>query len=188
MGADQWPKFVKAVRRQADRDEEYQQIFFNKFVRVLEEQFSVHVSEQDKELLKKTFPGRNEGERVRINISSLYDVNYSNKINKVYRSVNMAEGDLDDVAVDLSGYIGVFHRKEGDPGPNDKQPFTWRELAAIFVKLDQNERNLKLAHVMRSIRQIDQDNNGYVTSTELDDILKLTFVEELRGKNLKPLF
>lgn len=56
------------------------------------------------------------------------------------------------------------------------------------MKLEQNERNLKLAHVMRSIKQIDQDNNGYVTSTELDDILKLTFVEELKGKNLKPLF
>ncbi len=41
---------------------------------------------------------------------------------------------------------------------------------------------------MRSIKQIDKDNNGYVTSTELDDILKLTFPEELKGKNLKPLF
>ncbi len=30
---------------------------------------------------------------------------------------------------------------------------------------------------MRSIKQIDKDNNGYVTSTELDDILKLTFPE-----------
>jgi Ca2+-binding EF-hand superfamily protein len=41
---------------------------------------------------------------------------------------------------------------------------------------------------MRTIKQIDRDNNGYVTSTELDDILKLTFPEELKGKNLKPLF
>lgn len=120
MGPEHWPKFVKAVRRQAERDEEYQQIFFDKFVKILEDQFSIPVSEHDKDLLKKTFPGRNEGDRVRINISSLYDMNYTNKINKVYRSVNMAEGDLDDVAVDLSGYIGVFHRKDGDPGPKDK--------------------------------------------------------------------
>jgi len=152
LGPEQWPKLVKAVRRQAERDEEYQQIFFDKFVKILEDQFSIPVSEHDKDLLKKTFPGRNEGDRVRITISCLYDMNYTNKINKVYRSVNMAEGDLDDVAVDLSGYIGVFHRKEGDPGPKDKHPFTWLELAAIFVKLEQNERNLKLAHIMRSIK------------------------------------
>jgi hypothetical protein len=37
LGAEQWPKFVKAVRRQAERDEEYQQIFFDKFVRILED-------------------------------------------------------------------------------------------------------------------------------------------------------
>jgi Ca2+-binding EF-hand superfamily protein len=41
---------------------------------------------------------------------------------------------------------------------------------------------------MRSIKQIDRDGNGYVTSTELDDILKLTFPEELTNKRLKPIF
>jgi hypothetical protein len=46
------------------------------------------------------------------------------------------DADLDDVAVDLSGYIGVFHRKEGDPGPKDKVPFAWGELSSIFVKLE----------------------------------------------------
>ena len=86
--------------------------------------------------MKKTFPGRNEGERVRICISSLYDVNYYDKVNKVYKQVNMNDADLDDVAVDLSGYIGVFHRKEGDPGPKDKVPFAWGELSSIFVKLE----------------------------------------------------
>ncbi len=48
----------------------------------------------------------------------------------------MNDADLDDVAVDLSGYIGVFHRKEGDPGPKDKVPFAWGELSSIFVKLE----------------------------------------------------
>lgn len=41
---------------------------------------------------------------------------------------------------------------------------------------------------MRSIKQIDKDGNGYVTNTELDDILKLTFPEELTTKRLKPIF
>ena len=104
---------------------------------------------------------------------------YNDKMNKVYSSVTMPDVDLDDVAVDLSGYIGVFHRREGNPGCKDIAPFS---------KLENNERNIKLASIMRTIKQIDRDNNGYVTSTELDDILKLTFPEELKGKNLKPLF
>jgi Ca2+-binding EF-hand superfamily protein len=45
-----------------------------------------------------------------------------------------------------------------------------------------------LAQLMRTIKSIDKDNNGYVTSTELDDILKLTFPEELERANLKPIF
>ena len=125
---------------------------------------------------------------MRINIQSLYDVKYNDKMNKVYSSVTMPDVDLDDVAVDLSGYIGVFHRREGNPGCKDIAPFSWALLSGIFSKLENNERNIKLASIMRTIKQIDRDNNGYVTSTELDDILKLTFPEELKGKNLKPLF
>lgn len=45
-----------------------------------------------------------------------------------------------------------------------------------------------LANIMRTIKSIDRDNNGYVTSTELDDILKLTFPTELDNKRLKPIF
>lgn len=41
---------------------------------------------------------------------------------------------------------------------------------------------------MRSIKEIDREHNGYVTSTELDDILKLNYKEELSTKNLKQMF
>jgi Ca2+-binding EF-hand superfamily protein len=41
---------------------------------------------------------------------------------------------------------------------------------------------------MRRIKEIDRDHNGYVTSTELDDILRLAYGEPLRGKSLKLLF
>ena len=41
---------------------------------------------------------------------------------------------------------------------------------------------------MRSIKDIDQDNNGYVTTTELDDILKYHLPTELSNRSLKPLF
>ena len=45
----------------------------------------------------------------------------------------------------------------------------------------------KLPFIMRSIKDIDQDNNGYVTTTEFEDILKVHY-PELADKNLKKLF
>lgn len=46
-------------------------------------------------------------------------------------------------------------------------------------------RNNKLNDVMRIIFQIDRQHNGYVTTTELDDILKLTYKEELANKDTR---
>ena len=37
------------------------------------------------------------------------------------------------------------------------------------------------------IKQIDKDHNGYVTSTELDDILKLSYPDKLYDKDLIPI-
>ena len=39
---------------------------------------------------------------------------------------------------------------------------------------------------MRCIKEIDKDNNGYVTSTEMDDIMKLHY-PSLKNKNLKKI-
>jgi Ca2+-binding EF-hand superfamily protein len=49
-------------------------------------------------------------------------------------------------------------------------------------------RNNKLVDIMRAIKDIDKEHNGYVTSTELDDILKLSYKKELSDKNLKLMF
>ena len=38
---------------------------------------------------------------------------------------------------------------------------------------------------MAMIQEIDKDQNGYVTSTELDDILKIIYPKDLGDKNLK---
>lgn len=48
------------------------------------ELYNAHVSEKEQELLKLTFPGRNEGDKIRINIQKLYDVAYNSKMSKVY--------------------------------------------------------------------------------------------------------
>ena len=55
------------------------------------------------------------------------------------------------------------------------------ELVKVFYK------NNKMSDIMRIILQIDKQHNGYVTVTELDDILKLTFKEELANKDTRPI-
>ena len=42
--------------------------------------------------------------------------------------------------------------------------------------------------IMRRIKEIDKERNGYVTSTELDDIIKLSYGSELAGKSLQSIF
>ena len=41
---------------------------------------------------------------------------------------------------------------------------------------------------MKNIREIDRDNNGYVTNQELDDIFKMHYNNELKTKDIKTLF
>jgi Ca2+-binding EF-hand superfamily protein len=41
---------------------------------------------------------------------------------------------------------------------------------------------------MKVIREIDRDNNGYVTNQELDDIFKINYEEELGSRDLKIFF
>jgi Ca2+-binding EF-hand superfamily protein len=50
----------------------------------------------------------------------------------------------------------------------------------------ENQRALK--EVFLKIKGIDKDNNGYVTSQELDDILRLEYGSELNARDLKGLF
>lgn len=69
------------------------------------------MSDKEVWLLTNIFPGRKGllGED-RISIVKMYDVHYAEGINKVYKSVNIPDTDNDEIA-DLSGFIGVFHRK-----------------------------------------------------------------------------
>ena len=41
---------------------------------------------------------------------------------------------------------------------------------------------------MKIIKEIDTDNNGYVTNQELDDIFKINYESELGNRDLKPVF
>jgi hypothetical protein len=96
-------------------------------------------------VLLDTFPGRSDGERVRINIAKLYEVRYQDKLKKIYGNVRVAETD-DDVAIDTSGYTGNFHRNVDE---KSLLPFSMTRLADLIV------RDNKLVDIMRAIKDID---------------------------------
>ncbi len=116
-------------------------------------------------MLLDTFPARSEGDKIRINISKLYEVRYSDKLKTIYGNLQVSETN-DDVAIDTSGYTGNFHRNVDE---KSFLPYSMSRLADLV------QRDNKLVDIMRAIKDIDKEHNGYVTSTELDDILKLTY-------------
>jgi len=95
----------------------------------------------------------------------------------MYQSLEVAENEEDN-AVDTAGYTGIFRRQD------DKHLYMLS--TDEFVDVFQKEN--KLSDVMRLIFTIDHDHNGYITSTEMDDILKITYPKELSDKNLKKVF
>ena len=84
--------------------------------------------------------------------------------------MKISDVDEDDVAIDASGYTGIMHRNIDEKA---LIPLSMDEFIEILHK------NNKLVDIMRIVREIDHDHNGYVTSTELDDIIKLTYKDEL---------
>ena len=58
----------------------------------------------------------------------------------------------------------------------------WSGFLDLLAKED------KLANVLKCIREIDKESNGYVTIQELDDIFKVVYPEALADKDIKRLF
>ncbi len=70
-----------------------------------------------------------------------------------------------------------YYRKQ----VGDLEPMEEDDLVEIFFK------DNKLDQIMMTIKQIDRDHNGYVTRTELEDILKLFYRQELEKKDVVPI-
>jgi hypothetical protein len=50
IGASKWPEFIREIKSQAEKDEDYKQIFFSKFTAILDI-FGIRISEKDKQLI-----------------------------------------------------------------------------------------------------------------------------------------
>ncbi len=75
------------------------------------------------------------------------------KLRKLYDRVDMYEEADNPDMVDNSGYLGLFSREK-----KILTPIGEPELLDIIVK------DNKLQNIMKVIKDIDSDNNGYVTN------------------------
>ena len=88
---------------------------------------------------------------------------------------------VDNSLTDQMGYVGYlgksqFYREKYVLTPIEEEDF----LFIIF-------KGKKLREIMLMVKEIDAQRNGYVTSYELDDIIKIQYPKELQKKDLKPI-
>ena len=76
--------------------------------------------------------------------------------------------------VDGPGYHGTFIR-----GKKKLEKMSAREFLAVICD------GSGFAKVMRTIREIDKERNGYITNQELDDILRMYYPHELSDKDIE---
>jgi len=169
---DNWTKFNSRVEALYINNED-KEVHVDDFQKLWDE-FGIPISEVDKNILLEAFPGMIDGNFKCIDMTHLFEIQKASEINRLYEKVDLS--DDDEEMGDFSGYTGVIQR-------NSKyfETFSYEKLINLFVDDD------KLPFILRSIKDIDQDNNGYVTTTELEDIIKLHY-PILKDKNLKKLF
>ena len=125
----------------------------------------------------QAFVANSDRTRVKVNISRIYNIRATTQIRKMYDKVDMYEEIDNPDLVDNSGYLGLFYREK-----KQLLPITEEEVIDIIHK------NNRLHIIFRIIKDIDSDNNGYVTNQELDDIFKSNYDAELGNRELKPVF
>ena len=170
-----WKEFIADIKTAAGSDDE-SQIVFETFIKILDK-YGYKISKKEQNDILTSFPGMEGGDgSIRINIARIYDQKYSIILDKMYEKVDVADMEGLDEPMDVNGYLGLtkFYRSQVKEEPITAQDF----IKAIH-------KNFRLHEIMSTISYIDKDHNGYVTASELDDILKL-FYPELQNRILLP--
>lgn len=149
---EDWIGFIKLVRKLAEKDD-VNLIKFKSFLDLLKKQFTISFNEREKEIIMQSFVANSDRESILIYISRLYSIKLTNRIRKIYDKVDMYEEADNPDLVDNSGYFGIFYREK----------LILKELSdEEFIEII--NKNNKLVGIMKNIKEIDQDNNGYVTN------------------------
>jgi len=170
-----WKEFLAAITQAAEPDDRAQ-IFVSAFLKILKD-FGIKITNSEFENLQNSFPGRNEGDIKRINIARLYDQKYSIFNSKIYGKIDFFNSHNKDDPEDKAGYTGQFIREK-----LKLKVISTHEILSVV-----NKDKDRLSKVWLAIRHIDKQRNGFVTNTEIDDILKEVY-PELKTYDLSRLF
>ena len=168
--------FKEKLRKYASADDDYRSIELDKFETICYRILGFKLNVAQRELLFMTNGKVAPGNVKYLNVQQVYAARQMETMKRIYDKLKLGDNTEDD-AQDAAGFTGDFHRKLKTKGPLKQLP------EPVFFQLFACNKQ-KLNDFMRTIYSIDKDNNGYVTQTEIDDILKLIFAEK-HMKNLK---
>jgi Ca2+-binding EF-hand superfamily protein len=170
---DKWADFNLKIEASFENSEE-KEVSIDTFVGICKN-YNINITDQEHDTLFEAFPGKIVGTTRYLDMSHLIELVKASDTDKLYSKVDLSDDDEEEMG-DFSGYTGL---RQNDNSNIEVVPYV--KLIDLFVKED------KLPFILKSIRDIDQDNNGYVTTTELEDILRVHY-PMLQGKNVKKIF
>ena len=170
---EKWPEFYKKIESMLVSNEE-KEVPIEEFTKLWTE-YDISINENEWNILFEAFPGKVVHHHKYLDMSHLVELQKANDTNKIYNRVDLSDDDEEEMG-DFSGYTGY---RQNDT--KFYEIYAYGQLIDLFVEED------KLPFILKSIKDIDQDNNGYVTTTELEDILKLHY-PVIKQKNLKKIF
>ena len=105
-----------------------------------------------------------------LNLKPILQLQNHQAMTDTYKSIQYRLDDFqEDSVVDTAGFFGTHHRMI----EKHTQQLTPLQNLKLILKVISEDN--KIVEIMRTIRQIDKDRNGFVTDQELEDILKLFY-------------
>ena len=114
----------------------------------------------------------------KLNIARIYDQKYNVIQDKMYNKVDVSNTVGKDEPTDECGFLGIGEHYR------DKRALKNISEDEFYTVMYSNMS--KMREIMLNIKEIDKDHNGYVTRTELDDIIKIN-VPDLADRILFPI-
>lgn len=165
-GARKWQEFKNEVKKCANAEDNYRMIEFGKFQEVLQRVLNCKLTKDEKDLIVQVC-GKTVFQNLFIDITYLSIIQFNQQLKKIFDQLQLSELETDE-AKDAAGFTGEFRR-----AAIDLQHISQEQFISFFVLYPK-----KISELMLAIRGIDSDRNGFITQTELDDILKLILSNE----------
>lgn len=70
------------------------------------------MSDKDRQNIALTYPGRDDGTHICINVAPIYDMKYNMLNAEMFKKVNLQEPDKREEVIDAAGFTGIFNRKK----------------------------------------------------------------------------